>query len=219
MSDAVLKKRVGVLVSGRGSNMQALVEASHAADYPAEIVTVLSNKADAAALDWAADNGISAIGFDHRAFPDRETFDARIDEVLVAGNIDIVVLAGFMRILTPDFVAKWHGRMINIHPSLLPLFPGLNTHQRAIDAGMKVAGCTVHFVTAEMDVGPIISQAVVPVVPDDTPDTLAARVLVAEHQLYPQALSWVAAGDVSFDTASKAAYGAIDRDGCLIAPR
>lgn len=216
---AVAKKRVGVLISGRGSNMQALVEASRAPDYPAEIALVLSNRADAAGLDWAAAAGIATVAIDHKSFADRATFDARIDAELEAAGVEIVALAGFMRILTGPFTAKWQGRMINIHPSLLPLFPGLNTHARAIAAGMKLAGCTVHFVTAEMDVGPIISQAAVPVLPTDTEETLAARTLLAEHKIYPQALAWVAAGALSFETAATARYGTPPADHRLINPR
>jgi phosphoribosylglycinamide formyltransferase-1 len=212
------KKRVGVLISGRGSNMQSLDTGSRAPDVSAEIVIVIANRADAVGLQWARDNGIAAVAIDHKAFADRAAFDARIHEELVAARVDIVALAGFMRILTPDFVARWQGRMINIHPSLLPLFPGLHTHARALDAGMKVAGCTVHFVTAEMDVGPIIAQAAVPIMPDDTPDTLAARVLSAEHRIYPQALQWVSTGAVTFETAATARYGAGCDKSVLIMP-
>jgi phosphoribosylglycinamide formyltransferase-1 len=212
------RKRVAVLISGRGSNMQALAEAARDPGYPAEIVMVISNRPDAAGLDWAADNGIAAIAIDHKAFDDRAAFDERLNEILTATGAEIIALAGFMRILTPGFVDKWQGRMINIHPSLLPLFPGLDTHARAIAAGVKIAGCTVHFVTAEMDVGPIIAQAAVPVAPDDTPNTLAARVLAAEHRIYPQALAWVAAGAVSFEDAATARYGTIDADAQLISP-
>lgn len=212
------RKRVGVLLSGRGSNMQALVAASRMPDYPAEIATVIANRPDAAGLAWARENGIPAVAIDHKAFPDKAAFDARIHDELTSTGVEIVALAGFMRILSPQFVAKWQGRMINVHPSLLPLFPGLNTHARAIEAGMKLAGCTVHFVTAEMDVGPIIAQGAVPVLPDDTPDTLAARTLIAEHALYPRALAWVAAGQVKFDTVGRAHYGTVRPDGSLVVP-
>jgi phosphoribosylglycinamide formyltransferase 1 len=212
------KKRVGVLISGRGSNMQSLVTGCRAPDTAAEVAIVIANRKDAAGLQWARDHGIEAVAIDHKAFADRATFDARIHEELMAARVDIVALAGFMRILTPGFVARWQGRMINIHPSLLPLFPGLHTHARAIEAGMKIAGCTVHFVTAEMDVGPIIAQAAVPILPGDTPDTLAARVLSAEHHIYPQALQWVSSGAVTFETAATARYGAGCGKNVLIMP-
>jgi len=193
------KKRVGVLISGRGSNMQSLVKATNSAEFSAEVVTVIANRADAAGLAWARDNGIEAIAIDHKASASRAAFDDQIHAALTQSDVEIVALAGFMRILTPEFVARWQGRMINVHPSLLPLFPGLHTHARAIEAGMKIAGCTVHFVTKEMDVGPIIAQAVVPIVAGDTADSLADRVLKAEHQIYPQALQWVANGNVTFE--------------------
>lgn len=218
MTKAVDRKRVAVLVSGRGSNMQALVAAAQAADYPAEIVAVIANRPDSAGLDWAADQGIVSVGLDHRAFSDRAAFDARLDEVLTRLGVDIVALAGFMRLLTPDFVDRWRGRLINIHPSLLPLFPGLDTHARALEAGVRIAGCTVHFVTAEMDAGPIIVQAAVPVEADDTADTLAARVLVAEHLIYPEALKWVADGAVTFDNAGLERAGPPRDAAMLISP-
>lgn len=190
------KKRVAVLISGRGSNMAALIEASKAPDYPAEIVLVVSNKADAAGLASASAQGIKTAVVDHRDFADRETFDAEIDRLLKSYRIDMVCLAGFMRLLTPDFVAGWRDRMINIHPSLLPAFKGLHTHRRALEAGVKLAGCTVHFVRSDMDDGPIIIQAAVPVLDTDTEDTLSARILAAEHQIYPRALELVSAGKV-----------------------
>ena len=218
MSAAAARKRVAVLISGRGSNMQALVKAARSPDYPAEIAAVIANRPDAAGLSWAADQGIATVALDHKAFPDRTAFDDHLHEALKAAEIDLVALAGFMRILTPAFVARWQGRMINIHPSLLPLFPGLDTHARALAAGVKIAGCTAHFVTAEMDVGPIIAQAGVPVAPDDTPDTLAARVLQAEHKIYPQALKWVASGALTFETAGTAQYGTTENDACLLSP-
>lgn len=218
MTTARPRKRVAVLISGRGSNMQALVAAASAPDYPAEITAVVANRPDAAGLEWAAAQGIATIALDHKAFADRAAFDAELHARLAAADIDLVALAGFMRILTPTFVARWQGRMINIHPSLLPLFPGLDTHARALEAGVKIAGCTVHFVTAEMDVGPIIAQAAVPVAAGDSPDSLAARVLAAEHKIYPQALAWVAAGAVTFDTAAIARYGAAAPDAQLISP-
>ena len=212
------RKRVAVLISGRGSNMQALVAAARSPDYPAEIAAVVANRPDAAGLAWAADQGIATIALDHKAFADRAAFDDHLDDTLVAADIELIALAGFMRILTPAFVARWQGRMINIHPSLLPLFPGLDTHARALAAGVKIAGCTVHFVTAEMDVGPIIAQAAVPVAAGDTPASLAARVLAAEHRIYPQALAWVAAGAVAFETAATAPYGKPAPDNVLMSP-
>ncbi|WP_035829972.1 phosphoribosylglycinamide formyltransferase [Kaistia adipata] len=188
------RKRVAILISGRGSNMTALIEAAADPDFPAEIALVLSNRADAGGLARAAEAGIATAVIPHKQFPDRAAFDAAMDERLRAEKIDLVCLAGFMRLLTAGFVEAWRDRMINIHPSLLPLFPGLDTHARAIDAGMRLAGCTVHFVRAEMDSGPIIGQAAVPVALDDTPETLAKRVLTAEHELYPLALALVASG-------------------------
>lgn len=188
------KKRTAILISGRGSNMMSLVAAARAADYPAEIVAVISNRPDAAGIAWAASQGIATRIIDHRAFPSREAFEAELEKALVAARTEIVALAGFMRLMTPDFVGRWQTRMINIHPSLLPVFKGLDTHQRAIDAGVKIAGCSVHYVRAEMDAGPIIAQAAVPVLSGDTPDILGGRVLAAEHRLYPAALRLVALG-------------------------
>jgi phosphoribosylglycinamide formyltransferase-1 len=188
------RKRVAILISGRGSNMTALIEAAAEKDFPAEIALVLSNRADAGGLARAAEAGIPTAVIVHRDFPDRAAFDAAMDAKLRAENIELVCLAGFMRLLTDGFVEAWRDRMINIHPSLLPLFPGLHTHERAIEAGMRLHGCTVHFVRTEMDSGPIIGQAAVPVALDDTPDTLAKRVLTAEHALYPLALALVASG-------------------------
>jgi phosphoribosylglycinamide formyltransferase 1 len=194
------RRRVAILISGRGSNMVSLIEAARAPDFPAEIRLVLSNRPDAVGLARAAEAGIETLVIDHKAYRDRETFDAAVDAALRERGIDLVCLAGFMRVLTPGFVEAWAGRMINIHPSLLPLFRGTHTHERALDAGVLVHGCTVHFVVPELDAGPIIAQAAVPVVPGDTPDTLAARVLAQEHALYPQALRMVAAGEARLDS-------------------
>lgn len=188
------RKRVAVFISGRGSNMAALIDAARAPDYPAEIVLVVSNRPDAAGLTRATAAGIATAVVDHNRFADRTGFEAALDARLAEARVDIVCLAGFMRLLSPDFVARWRDRLINIHPSLLPAIPGLDTHARALAAGAKVHGCTVHFVRAAMDDGPIIAQAEVPVLPSDTPDVLAARVLAAEHRLYPEALAFVAAG-------------------------
>ncbi len=191
------KKRVAVLISGRGSNMVALIEAAKDHDFPAEIVCVLSNKADAPGLALAASHGIATRVIAHRNFPTREAHDAALDAALDAARPDFVCLAGYMRIMTAAFIEKWQGRMINIHPSLLPAFPGLHTHERALDAGISEHGCTVHFVTLGVDEGPVIAQTSVPVLPGDTPQTLSSRVLVAEHELYPAALRLVAEGRVS----------------------
>ncbi|MCG8559185.1 MAG: phosphoribosylglycinamide formyltransferase, partial [Hyphomicrobiales bacterium] len=173
------RKRVGVLISGRGSNMQALIAACRAPDYPAEIVLVVSNRPGAPGLAHAEAAGIATQTVDHKAFATREAFETELDGALRAAQVEIVCNAGFMRLLTGWFVERWRDRQLNIHPSLLPAFKGLDTHQRAIAAGVRIAGCTVHFVRTEMDAGPIVAQAAVPVRADDTPDTLAARVLEA----------------------------------------
>lgn len=188
--------KVGVLISGRGSNLRALIDGCAGGRTPAEIVLVISNRPDAGGLVHARNANIPTITIDHRQFPDRATFDAAMTEALRAAGVELLCLAGFMRLLTPGFVAAWKNRMINIHPSLLPAFPGLDTHARALAAGVRFAGCTVHFVRDETDTGPIIVQAAVPVLPDDTPDSLAARVLKAEHRAYPLALRLVAEGRV-----------------------
>jgi len=189
------KKRVAVLISGRGSNMTALIEAAKAEDYPAEIVLVVSNRADAPGLARAHAAGVATVVVDHTIFGDeREAFERALDEELRTNRIDLVCLAGFMRLLTAWFVGRWRGRMLNIHPSLLPQFKGLHTHRRALEAGVKRHGATVHFVVPEMDAGPIVAQEAVAVRKDDTEQTLAARVLEVEHQIYPQALRAVAEG-------------------------
>ncbi len=186
--------RVGVLISGRGSNMQALIDAARAPDYAAEIAFVASNEAGAPGLDRAAEAGIATEVVAHRAFADRGGFEAALTAVLEAAGVELVCLAGFMRVLSGGFVARWRDRLINIHPSLLPAFPGLDTHARALAAGVRLHGCTVHFLREEVDHGPIIGQAAVPVLPGDDPATLAARVLAAEHRLYPACLGLVAGG-------------------------
>ncbi|QMT33148.1 phosphoribosylglycinamide formyltransferase [Conchiformibius steedae DSM 2580] len=184
-------KNIVILISGRGSNMQALVEA----DIPnANIAAVLSNNPDAAGLAWAQSRGIATAALNHRDYPDRAAFDRAMMAQIDAHQPDLVVLAGFMRILTPEFCRHYENRLINIHPSLLPAFTGLHTHQRALDEGCRIAGCTVHFATAELDNGPIIAQAAVPVLDNDTADTLAARVLAAEHRIFPQAVADFVAG-------------------------
>jgi phosphoribosylglycinamide formyltransferase-1 len=188
-----MKKRVAILISGRGSNMAALIEAATAQDYPAEIALVISNRPDAAGLDHARSCGIPTAVIDHTQFGgDRESFEQALDRKLLEHRIDLVCLAGFMRLLTPWFVNRWSGRMLNIHPSLLPQFKGLDTHRRALAAGVKRHGATVHFVVAEMDAGPIVLRESVAVEADDTEETLAARVLELEHQIYPRALRAVA---------------------------
>ncbi len=189
------RKRVGVLISGRGSNMAALIAAARDPGYPAEIVVVGSNKPDAAGLATAAASGVQTFALSHRDFPDRETFDRAVTAKLEAAGVEILALAGFMRILSPWFCLHWAGRLINIHPSLLPKFKGVDTHARALAAGESEHGCTVHFVTPELDDGPAILQASVPVLPGDTADSLAARVLKEEHRIYPQALAMVARGE------------------------
>jgi phosphoribosylglycinamide formyltransferase-1 len=187
-------KNIVILISGRGSNMEAIVRACAAEGWPARIAAVISNRADAAGLAFAQANGIATAVVDHKRFASREAFDAQLAEAIDSFRPDVVALAGFMRILTPGFVRRYDGRLVNIHPSLLPMFPGLHTHQRAIAAGCKVAGASVHFVTADLDHGPIIGQATVPVLPDDTEQSLAARVLEQEHRLYPRAIRWLVEG-------------------------
>lgn len=186
------KVRAGVLISGRGSNMMALVEAARAADYPAEIVCVISNKADAAGLAFARSRRIAAEIVSHKDHATRQSFDQALDACLRAHRVEIIACAGFMRILSPDFIAGWRGRLINIHPSLLPAYKGLHTHERVLADGGKRHGCTVHHVTAELDAGPIVLQAEVPVLDGDTPEALAARVLREEHRIYPEALAMLA---------------------------
>jgi phosphoribosylglycinamide formyltransferase-1 len=186
-----MKTRVGVLISGRGSNMMALIEAARAADYPAKIVVVISNRPDAEGLQRAADVGVEAVALDNTAYPSRAVFDAALDAALRARGVELVACAGYMRVFTRAFVEAWAGRLINIHPSLLPAFKGLHPQRQALAAGVSVAGCTVHYVTAEVDSGPIIAQAEVPVLPGDTENTLTARILAAEHALYPAALARV----------------------------
>ncbi|WP_087005885.1 phosphoribosylglycinamide formyltransferase [Rhizobium sullae] len=193
------RKRVVVFISGGGSNMMALVAAAKAPDFPAEIVGVISDKADAGGLEKAAAEGISTFAFVRKDYTSKEAHEAAIFEALDRLSPDILCLAGYMRLLSATFIQRYEGRMINIHPSLLPLFPGLHTHQRAIDAGMRITGCTVHFVTEGMDEGPAIGQAAVPMLSGDTADTLAARVLTVEHQLYPQALRLFAEGKVRME--------------------
>ncbi len=194
------KQRIAILISGRGSNMMSLAEAAGTSDFPAEVAAVIANRPDAAGIAWAAARGIPTRVVDHKAYPNRAAFEAELHSAIAGTGATLVCLAGFMRVLTSGFVAKWQGRMINIHPSLLPSFKGLHTHEQALEAGVRIAGCTVHFVVPEMDAGPIIAQAAVPVEYGDTPDTLAQRILSAEHQLYPQALRLVASGAVRMES-------------------
>jgi phosphoribosylglycinamide formyltransferase-1 len=189
------KVRTAILISGGGSNMAALIAAAKAPDYPAEIVLVASSSPEAGGLAKAKAAGVPAFAFDHRQY-DREGLERAVDAELEKADVELVCLAGWMRLLSPYFVGKWRDRMINIHPSILPAYKGLHTHRRAIEAGDKEHGCTVHFVRQDMDDGPVIAQARVPVLPGDTPEILAARVLVEEHKLYPHALKLVASGQV-----------------------
>jgi len=190
------RKRTAVLISGRGSNLAALIEASRDPSYPAEIALVISNVETAEGLKVATAAGVPGKTISHKAFSSREDFDAAVDAALMAANIEIICEAGFMRIHSDGFVRKWQGRMLNIHPSLLPAFKGIRVHQQVLDAGVRVSGCTVHFVVPELDSGPIIAQAAVPVFPTDTVETLQNRVLAEEHKLYPAALKQLAEGRV-----------------------
>jgi phosphoribosylglycinamide formyltransferase 1 len=215
-----MKKRVAILISGRGSNMMALVEAARAPDYPAEIAAIVSNRPDAPGLAWAEAQGLPTWAIDHKAFSAREAFDEAVDAVLARTRADLVALAGFMRIQSAGFVRKWQGRQLNVHPALLPLFKGLHPHRQALDAGVKISGCTVHFVTEDADSGPIVAQAAVPVLEMDTPSTLEARVLQAEHRLYPYALALVASGHARIEGGRvRIAAPARLAEGCLLSPQ
>lgn len=193
------RKRVAVFISGGGSNMLSLADACVAPDFPAEIVAVFSDKPSAGGIAKAQARGIKTFVFERKSFADKAEHEAAILAALNEIKPDLICLAGYMRLISGDFISRYEGRILNIHPSILPLFPGLHTHQRAIDAGMKVAGCTVHFVTEGMDEGPIVAQGTVPVLADDTADTLAARVLTVEHKLYPDALRLLAVGGVTLE--------------------
>lgn len=192
-------KRVVILISGRGSNMEAIVKACQAEGWPAEVAAVISNRPEAGGLAFAASRGIATAVVHHKAFASREDFDAELARVIDGFSPDLVVLAGFMRILTPGFTARYARRLLNIHPSLLPAFTGLHTHERALAMGCKLARATVHFVTAELDHGAIVMQAAVPVLPGDDATTLAARVLNAEHRIYPQSVRWFVEGALVWD--------------------
>ncbi len=215
----MMKKRTAILISGRGSNMQALVTAMQEPGFPAEPCVVISNRPEALGLSWAAERGIPAIAIDHRQFANRMAFEARLHQTLLDHNVELICLAGFMRLLTGGFVDRWRDRLMNIHPSLLPAFPGLDTHQRALDAGALIVGCSVHFVRTEMDSGPILAQAAIGVLPGDTAETLAARVLEAEHQIYPLALRLVASGAVRIDNESVLFDAPVVVDKPLVVPR
>jgi phosphoribosylglycinamide formyltransferase 1 len=192
-------KRIVILISGRGSNMRRVVEACESEKWAAQVVAVISNRSDAAGLAFAAQHGIAAVVVDHTTFATREAFDAALARAIDAHTPDLVVLAGFMRILGADCVRRYEGRMLNIHPSLLPAFPGLHTHRRAIEAGCKIAGATVHFVTTQLDHGPIVLQAAVPIVAGDDEDTVAERVLAKEHVIYPRAVRWFVEGQLRLE--------------------
>jgi phosphoribosylglycinamide formyltransferase 1 len=194
--------RVAILISGRGSNMAALIKAAKVEDFPAEIAVVISNRSDAAGLALAAAEGIPTVTIESRPFgKDRSAFEAALRSVLEAHRIELICLGGFMRLFTAEFVQRWYGRMLNIHPSLLPSFPGLDPHAQALNAGVKVSGATVHFVTPETDAGPIVMQGVVPVRDDDTPEALSARILEIEHRIYPAALRLLAGGRLRLEGA------------------
>jgi phosphoribosylglycinamide formyltransferase-1 len=215
-----MKRRVAILISGRGSNMAALVEAARAQDFPAEIVVVISNEADALGLAKARSSGVPAVTIESKPFgKDRAGFEAKLQSALDEYRVDLICLGGFMRLFTAGFVQRWHGRMLNIHPSLLPSFPGLHPQRQALRAGVKISGATVHFVIPETDAGPIVMQGAVAVRDDDTPETLAARILEIEHRIYPDALRLVAGGKARLegDICKTAAYGGPDDS--LISPQ
>ena len=213
------RRRVAILISGRGSNMAALIAAAQAVDFPAEIALVLANRPDAKGLGLARDARLATAVVDHKPFgKDREAFERALRGELEARRIEILCLAGFMRLLTPWFVARWQDRMINIHPALLPAFKGLDTHERALAAGVNIHGATVHFVVPEMDSGPVIAQGALAVRDDDTPETLAARVLAIEHKIYPLALRLVAEGRVRIENGRCRIDGARNSDTVLLVP-
>jgi len=212
------RKRIAILISGRGSNMAALIEAARAPDYPAEVVLVVSNRPDAPGLALARAAGVPIRAVDHKGFASREAFDAAVEAALVEARIDLVCQAGFMRIQSAAFATRWLGRQLNIHPSLLPAFKGLHPQRQALEAGVRIAGCTVHFVTPELDAGPIVAQAAVPVREGDTPESLAARILAAEHRLYPLALRLVAAGRARLEGGRAVVDGPVEEAAQLLAP-
>lgn len=214
------KSRVAILISGRGSNMAALIKAAGAKDFPADIAVVISNRAEAGGLALAEAGGIPTVTIESKPFgKDRAAFEAKLQSALEDHQIGLICLGGFMRLFTAEFVRAWHGRMLNIHPSLLPSFPGLDPHAQALHAGVKVSGATVHFVTPETDAGPIVMQGVVEVRDDDTPDTLSTRILDIEHQIYPQALRLLASGKLRLDGDKCRLVSEADARGTLISPQ
>jgi phosphoribosylglycinamide formyltransferase-1 len=215
-----MKRRVAILISGRGSNMAALIDAARLADFPAEIVAVISNRADAAGLEKAAASGIPTLVIESKPFgKDRAGFEAVLQRELEEKKVELICLGGFMRLFTADFVQRWYGRMLNIHPSLLPSFPGLDPHGQALQAGVKLSGATVHFVIPETDAGPIVMQGAVTVADDDTAETLSQRILGIEHRIYPEALRLLASGKLRLEGDICKIEGSADRDGTLISPR
>jgi phosphoribosylglycinamide formyltransferase-1 len=214
-----MKRRVAILISGRGSNMAALIEAARASDFPAEIAVVVSNRTDAGGLDKAKTSGIPTAVIESKAFgKDRAAFEKALEAVLGDYQIELICLAGFMRLFTAEFVQRWYGKMLNIHPSLLPSFPGLDPHGQAINAGVKISGATVHFVIPETDAGPIVMQGAVVVRDDDTADTLSARILEVEHRIYPQALRLLASGRLMLEGELCRTAGSTGRGETLISP-
>ena len=214
-----MKRRVAILISGRGSNMSALIRAAAAADFPAEITLVISNRADAPGLERAKASGVNTLVIESKPFgKDRAGFEKVLQAALDQHGIELICLGGFMRLFTADFARHWYGRMLNIHPSLLPCFPGLDPHGQALRAGVKISGATVHFVIPETDAGPIVMQGAVMVADDDTPETLAARVITIEHRIYPEALRLLASGRLKLDGDRCSTQGSIATDGALIAP-
>ena len=214
-----MKRRVAILISGRGSNMAALIEAAEAKDYPAEIAVVISNRADAAGLERAKASGIATEVIESKPFgKDRGAFEALLEQKLGQHRIELICLGGFMRLFTAEFVQRWYGRMLNIHPSLLPSFPGLDPHGQALKAGVKISGATVHFVIPETDAGPIVMQGAVPVCDDDTADTLSTRILAVEHRIYPEALRLLASGGLRLEGDLCRIAGSADGGEPLISP-
>jgi phosphoribosylglycinamide formyltransferase-1 len=215
-----MKRRVAILISGRGSNMAALIEAAKAADFPAEIVAVISNRGDAPGLETARASGIATSVIESKPFgKDRAAFEAVLQRTLDENNVELICLGGFMRLFTAEFVRAWYGKMLNIHPSLLPSFPGLDPHGQALKAGVKISGATVHFVIPETDAGPIVMQGAVAVADDDTPQTLAARILEIEHRIYPEALRLLASGKVRLDGDVCRIFGTPATGDILISPK
>ena len=215
-----MKRRVAILISGRGSNMAALIDAAKVADFPAEIVAVISNRADAAGLQKAAADGIATVVIESKPFgKDRAGFEAVLQRALEEHKVELICLGGFMRLFTAEFVQRWYGKMLNIHPSLLPSFPGLDPHGQALKAGVKLSGATVHFVIPETDAGPIIMQGAVMVADDDTSETLSQRILGIEHRIYPEALRLLASDKLRLEGDHCKVADGTERDGTLISPR